>query len=151
MSSENSRKRVPYPSSSPFSALARLFNIRICHRHQYSKINHSHNEDVMAAPRVQLTDDSQLPGSSTNPTPATPRRTTVATFPGGAGYISRYMKANNGQCTHLTMTRLYTTDYRCCICLQVGSMGWVYRCTQDRELLLENDMERGDEVSHTQR
>ncbi|PMD59238.1 uncharacterized protein K444DRAFT_591416 [Hyaloscypha bicolor E] len=52
------------------------------------------------------------------------------------------MRFGNGQCTHLTMTRLYTSEYRCSICLRIGSMGWVYRCTQDRELLLEEDMER---------
>jgi hypothetical protein len=50
-----------------------------------------------------------------------------------------------GQCTHITMTRIYTEDFRCAICLEPGSMGWLYRCTQDRELLIEDDLE-GDSI-----
>ncbi|KAH8668005.1 hypothetical protein BGZ60DRAFT_528346 [Tricladium varicosporioides] len=41
------------------------------------------------------------------------------------------------------MTRLYTKDFRCASCARVGSFGWLYRCTQDRELLLEDDYEQG--------
>lgn len=39
------------------------------------------------------------------------------------------------------MTRIYNESFRCSICLQPGAMGWLYRCTQDRELILEDDME----------
>jgi hypothetical protein len=46
-------------------------------------------------------------------------------------------------CTHLTMTRLYTSEFRCAVCFQEGSLGWLYRCTQDRELMLEDDVDRG--------
>ncbi|CAG8950159.1 hypothetical protein HYFRA_00008396 [Hymenoscyphus fraxineus] len=47
-----------------------------------------------------------------------------------------------GACTHLTVTRYYTTHYRCCICTRLGSFGWLYRCTQDRELMLEENNKR---------
>jgi hypothetical protein len=57
-----------------------------------------------------------------------------------------YSRGGNGQCTHLTMTRVYGGEMRCQMCLREGSFGWVYRCTQDRELLLEDEMERGIEV-----
>ena len=46
------------------------------------------------------------------------------------------------QCTHITMTRVYNEDFRCALCLHPGSMGWLYRCTQDRELLIEDDLEK---------
>jgi hypothetical protein len=44
------------------------------------------------------------------------------------------------------MTRIYTDEFRCAICLQPGTMGWLYRCTQDRELLIEDDLERDSKV-----
>ncbi len=56
-----------------------------------------------------------------------------------------------GQCTHMTMTRYYTQEYRCSICLRLGSMGWLYRCTQDRELLIEKDLEQTNKVPFTRR
>ncbi len=81
-----------------------------------------------------------------NPAPISPhssRRSTIST-----GFIPRGRKnGGNGQCTHLTMTRLFTEDFCCAVCLQVGTFGWLYRCTQDRELLLEEDIENGFEVS----
>ncbi|PVH89592.1 hypothetical protein DL98DRAFT_401449 [Cadophora sp. DSE1049] len=75
--------------------------------------------------------------------PPSPRRFTISTFPA----ISPRTRKNggNGQCTHITTTRLYTEDFRCTQCLRLGSFGWLYRCTQDRELLLEEDIERGCE------
>ncbi|KAE9370370.1 hypothetical protein N431DRAFT_509478 [Stipitochalara longipes BDJ] len=70
----------------------------------------------------------------------------MPTFTAGPTYVPRYsMRLGNGACTHLTMTRLYTNEYRCSMCLRIGSMGWIYRCTQDRELLIEEDMEHGRE------
>jgi hypothetical protein len=59
--------------------------------------------------------------------------------------------ANNMHCTHMTVTRLYTKEFRCSSCLRVAPLGWLYRCTQDRELLLEDDMERGVAVSSLER
>lgn len=47
--------------------------------------------------------------------------------------------SRNGTCTHLTMTRLYTDEFRCLICLRMSSMGWVWRCTQDRDMMLEDE------------
>ncbi|KAF4634540.1 hypothetical protein G7Y89_g3569 [Cudoniella acicularis] len=41
------------------------------------------------------------------------------------------------------MTRLYTDEFRCSVCFREGSLGWLWRCTQDRELLLEDDLDRG--------
>ncbi|TGO57083.1 hypothetical protein BOTNAR_0209g00120 [Botryotinia narcissicola] len=49
----------------------------------------------------------------------------------------------NVQCTHLTTTRLFTKEFRCGICFREGSFGWVWKCTQDRELMLEDDMDHG--------
>lgn len=43
----------------------------------------------------------------------------------------------------MTMTRLYTQDFKCEICLQIPSIGWLWRCSQDRELMLEHALERG--------
>ena len=47
------------------------------------------------------------------------------------------------------MTRLYTSEFRCGVCFRVPTTGWLYRCTQDRELLIEDDAERGEVVSYT--
>lgn len=76
--------------------------------------------------------------------PPSPRRSTVSAM---QTHSQPRVRANNVQCTHLTVTRLYTKDFRCSNCLRAASMGWLYRCTQDRELLLEDDMERGIAVS----
>lgn len=49
-------------------------------------------------------------------------------------------------CTHITMVRMYADDMRCSMCLQPGPFGWLYRCTQDRELMIEEDYIEGDKV-----
>jgi hypothetical protein len=101
---------------------------------------------AMAQRQIRLVDDSQLPVSNSSLTVS--QRLPDWTFPTTQGHIPRPLfTVGNGQCTHLTMTRLYTTEFRCSLCLRVGSMGWIYRCTQDRDLLIEDDMERGNEVS----
>lgn len=101
----------------------------------------------MAERQIRPVDDSQLPVS--NSSLMVSQRLPNWTLPTTQGYIPRpFFKVGNGQCTHLTMTRLYTTEFRCSLCLRVGSMGWIYRCTQDRDLLIEDDMERGNEVSN---
>lgn len=41
------------------------------------------------------------------------------------------------------MTRLYGTDFLCESCHRPGPFGWVYRCTQDREELIEEAVARG--------
>ncbi|CZR57237.1 uncharacterized protein PAC_07127 [Phialocephala subalpina] len=48
-------------------------------------------------------------------------------------------------CTHLTMTRFYTNNSElvCSHCGQPPANGWLWRCTQDRELILEDDADRG--------
>jgi hypothetical protein len=50
-------------------------------------------------------------------------------------------------CGHLTMTRLYHVAYRCEQCSRLGSFGWLYRCTQDREVLIQDSRRRGLRVS----
>lgn len=57
------------------------------------------------------------------------------------------MAYRHAQCTHLTMVRLYTKELRCSVCLRVSSMGWLYRCSQDRELMMEQGAELGLLVS----
>ena len=47
------------------------------------------------------------------------------------------------------MTRMYSTEYRCMLCGHYPRTGWLFRCTQDRELMLEDDLERGYAVSQT--
>ncbi|EKD19993.1 uncharacterized protein L3040_002329 [Drepanopeziza brunnea f. sp. 'multigermtubi'] len=64
----------------------------------------------------------------------------------GAGiYHLHHKNGGNGSCTHLTCTRIFTQEFRCAVCVRRGSLGWIYRCTQDRELLLERDIEAGVE------
>jgi hypothetical protein len=73
---------------------------------------------------------------------STQRRATISTV---TSYTAgqRITVPRNGMCTHLTMTRLYTRDFRCALCYNVSSRGWLWRCTQDRELMLEEDMGLG--------
>ncbi|EEU39109.1 uncharacterized protein NECHADRAFT_81775 [Fusarium vanettenii 77-13-4] len=40
-------------------------------------------------------------------------------------------------CTHTTMTRVYEKDSVCCSCRQSGQFGWLYRCTQDIEQIID--------------
>ncbi|KAH7144476.1 hypothetical protein B0J13DRAFT_675803 [Dactylonectria estremocensis] len=47
------------------------------------------------------------------------------------------------QCTHLTVTRLFGVDFICEVCHRPGPFGWVYRCTQDRDELIEQAASRG--------
>ncbi|OBU00196.1 hypothetical protein VE01_01848 [Pseudogymnoascus verrucosus] len=41
------------------------------------------------------------------------------------------------------MVRMYSIDMRCSLCLHPGSFGWVYRCSQDRELMIGNAYNEG--------
>lgn len=47
-------------------------------------------------------------------------------------------------CTHLTTTRLYTDSLLCDICHQPPPWGWLYRCIQDRELELLDQIFEGE-------
>ena len=71
---------------------------------------------------------SETPATNTNPTQTASR--------------SREM-----MCTHITMVRMYSVDMRCSMCLHPGPFGWVYRCSQDRELMIENDYNENGVVS----
>ena len=75
---------------------------------------------------------------------STSRQSTISNVDMGS---NKATSTKRGACTHITMTRLWTTEFQCPTCLQQGSFGWLYRCTQDRELLIENDMDFGREVS----
>ena len=45
-------------------------------------------------------------------------------------------------CTHLTMTRLFTSS-PCHMCRRLPPWGWLYCCTQDKELSLAEGIEKG--------
>ncbi|CAG9942057.1 unnamed protein product [Clonostachys rosea f. rosea IK726] len=46
-------------------------------------------------------------------------------------------------CTHLTMTRLHGFEFVCDACRRPGPFGWVYCCTQDREVMIESAVAAG--------
>ncbi|PHH59350.1 hypothetical protein CDD81_3354 [Ophiocordyceps australis] len=48
------------------------------------------------------------------------------------------------QCTHLTVARVYDPMLLCLACHRPGPNGWVYRCTQDREDMIEHAICRGE-------
>lgn len=50
------------------------------------------------------------------------------------------------QCTHATMTRVYSPNLLCAHCHYPGPSGWLYQCTQDREDLIEHAVARGEFV-----
>ncbi|KAM0264957.1 hypothetical protein ACHAQJ_000473 [Trichoderma viride] len=54
------------------------------------------------------------------------------------------------QCTHATMTRIYSPSLLCSSCRYPGPSGWLYQCTQDREDLIENAVVRGEFVNMDQ-
>jgi hypothetical protein len=113
-----------------------------------------YSKDKMTDLQIQFPDAGLNPPStvSGNPDLTTQQRPKASISTANPTYILHpRIRTGNGQCTHLTMTRLYTKEFRCVLCLRTGSMGWVYRCSQDRELLIEDDMERGNEVSLTER
>jgi len=50
------------------------------------------------------------------------------------------------RCNHITMTRLYGKALRCKRCMCRSPFGWVYRCSADREVLLQEAKAKGVEV-----
>ncbi|EGR50178.1 uncharacterized protein TRIREDRAFT_105488 [Trichoderma reesei QM6a] len=54
------------------------------------------------------------------------------------------------QCTHATMTRVYSPNLLCAHCHYPGPSGWLYQCTQDREDLIEHAVARGEFISMDQ-
>ncbi|OIW34111.1 hypothetical protein CONLIGDRAFT_557246, partial [Coniochaeta ligniaria NRRL 30616] len=50
-------------------------------------------------------------------------------------------------CGHITMTRIYHVGFRCERCNRHGPFGWLYRCTEHRELILDDMNRRGFEVA----
>ncbi|KAE8450948.1 hypothetical protein EG329_005388 [Mollisiaceae sp. DMI_Dod_QoI] len=75
------------------------------------------------------------------------RRTTItAVQPMNLNYMPRARAPQRPvhlQCTHLTMTRLYTNEFCCSNCNGPPVGGWLWRCTQDRELILDDDVDKG--------
>ncbi|PTB38258.1 hypothetical protein M441DRAFT_249228 [Trichoderma asperellum CBS 433.97] len=51
------------------------------------------------------------------------------------------------QCTHATMTRIYSPTLLCSSCRYPGPSGWLYQCTQDREDLIEHAVRQGEFVN----
>ncbi|UKZ68440.1 uncharacterized protein TrAtP1_009476 [Trichoderma atroviride] len=51
------------------------------------------------------------------------------------------------QCTHATMTRIYSPTLLCSSCRYPGPSGWLYQCTQDREDLIEHAVKQGEFVN----
>jgi hypothetical protein len=51
------------------------------------------------------------------------------------------------RCNHITMSRVYHVGFRCEHCHRHGSLGWLYRCTQDREILIQDVYEHGGNVA----
>jgi hypothetical protein len=51
-------------------------------------------------------------------------------------------------CTHLTMTRLHGFEFVCDACRRPGPFGWVYCCTQDREVMIESAVAAGCPVHY---
>lgn len=47
------------------------------------------------------------------------------------------------QCTHISMSRFYGPDLICDYCRRPGQFGWVYRCSQDREEVIDLALSRG--------
>ncbi|KAG4030937.1 hypothetical protein MFRU_010g00670 [Monilinia fructicola] len=91
--------------------------------------------------RTSASSSASIISSMTTAMPTTANRSSLPALTDvtrRAAHVTR-----NVQCTHLTTTRLFTKEFRCGTCFREGSFGWVWRCTQDRELMLEDDMDHG--------
>ena len=73
--------------------------------------------------------------------PATPR------LPTSEFTTSRPRPPWKPTCSHIIMTRFYAKGTTCDTCRQRPQQGWLYRCVQDREALLRQQMEDGKQVS----
>lgn len=51
------------------------------------------------------------------------------------------------KCGHITMARIYHVGFRCERCNRHGQFGWLYRCTEHRELILDDMKRHGFKVS----
>lgn len=47
------------------------------------------------------------------------------------------------------MTRVYGFRFTCDVCRRPGPWGWVYRCTQDRDDMIEHSAKQGYSVRLT--
>ncbi|KAH8178729.1 hypothetical protein LIA77_00248 [Sarocladium implicatum] len=47
------------------------------------------------------------------------------------------------QCTHPTMSRLYGSEFLCDHCRRPGEFGWIYRCSHDREEVIDFALSQG--------
>lgn len=95
--------------------------------------------------RSSYASSASIISSMTTAMPPTTNQNTIAALPDAARRAAHITR--NVQCTHLTTTRLFTKEFRCGVCFRESSFGWVWRCTQDRELMLEDDMDHGHAVS----
>lgn len=95
-------------------------------------------------PTITLTTSSDNNNQVSQSVVSAPTQNIIA--PVGLGVSTTPTRYHDGSCSHLTVTRLYTNDHVCSVCYQFGGFGWLYRCTQDRDLLIEHDIECGIEV-----
>ncbi|ORY68418.1 uncharacterized protein BCR38DRAFT_471985 [Pseudomassariella vexata] len=78
----------------------------------------------------------QAATSSGSPRPAAVQLRAASSAVSIAAYTAYRPQIWNPACTHLTMTRMYEPNF-----------GWLYRCTQDREQMIEDAMRKGHIVS----
>ncbi|KAK8017221.1 hypothetical protein PG991_008297 [Apiospora marii] len=94
----------------------------------------------MAASATQQHDGGEgPPGTSSSPAsprPAIAKLARSAPSPVLVHHRRPQSSTFSPTCTHMTMTRLYEPNF-----------GWLYRCTQDREFMIEDLMEKGLPVS----
>lgn len=106
---------------------------------QLGQTSYLSGHDVFVTPSVHVTMKSEMaPRMITTSTVSPLPPLTVAT----SGRL-KVKQVHAASCTHMTMTRFYTEEDLCLMCEQVGAFGWLYRCTQDRELLIEHEMTQG--------
>jgi len=88
-----------------------------------------------------------LPGPpGLRPVSAVPRPADQAPLPVPRSTFSTYAPFQP-KCGHITVTRVYHLGYRCERCNRHGPFGWLYRCTEHQELILDDMHHRGFTVS----
>lgn len=60
--------------------------------------------------------------------------------------LSRRQRRWKPKCTHTSMVRLYHVDFRCWDCQLLSPFGWIYRCSEDREVILHEAKRNGIKV-----
>lgn len=95
-------------------------------------------------PEVALPGAPRLPHAVPVPRPAD-----QAPLPVPTSTFSTYVPFRP-KCGHITMARIYHVGFRCERCNRHGQFGWLYRCTEHRELILDDMNRHGVKVSLAQ-